>query len=178
VLHGEVHGTLEALDAGVDHLPRQPTERLLDVQIEVGVVEVVVPQSCWIGSPDHTHAEDPERAASQSEAIAEGDGQRVEAVSDPWLPYFLRREETACMWRRASGLRRGFASQFASAFIIDDIVVAPPGTSSSRLCAAAGSRGQRSAAVLHPPLILAWGREEEERSWACVDAVSGQGFGS
>lgn len=77
------------------------------------------------------------------------------------------------MWRRASGLRRGFASQFASAFIIDDMVVEAPGTSSSRLCAAA-----ETAAVLHPPLILAWGREEEERSWAYVDVVSGQGFGS
>jgi len=59
VLHGEVHGALEALDAGVDHLPRQPPERLLDVQVEVRVVQVVVPQPFWIGSPDHTHAAQP-----------------------------------------------------------------------------------------------------------------------
>jgi hypothetical protein len=65
MLHGEVHGALEALDAGVDHLPRQPPERLLDVQVEVGVVQVIVPQPCWIGSPDRTHAADPKRAASQ-----------------------------------------------------------------------------------------------------------------
>ena len=45
MLHGEVHGALEALDAGVDHLPGQPRERLLDVQIEVGVVQIVVPQA-------------------------------------------------------------------------------------------------------------------------------------
>jgi hypothetical protein len=43
MLHGEVHGTLEALDAGVDDLPRQPPERLLDVQVEVRVIQVVVP---------------------------------------------------------------------------------------------------------------------------------------
>jgi hypothetical protein len=43
------------------------------------------------------------------------------------------------MWRRASGLRRGFTSQFDSAFIIDDIVAAPgPGTSSSSCAAAVG----------------------------------------
>ena len=46
----------------------------------------------------------------------------MEARSDPGSPYFLRREETACMWRRASGLRRGFTSQFDSADIIDDMV--------------------------------------------------------
>jgi len=46
----------------------------------------------------------------------------IEARSDPGLPYFLRREETACMWRRASGLRRGFTSQLDSADIIDDMV--------------------------------------------------------
>jgi len=46
MLHGEVHGALEALDAGVDHLPRQPPERLLDVQVEVRVVQVVVPEPC------------------------------------------------------------------------------------------------------------------------------------
>lgn len=65
MLHGEVHGALEALDAGIDHLPRKPPERLLDVQVEVGVVQVVVPQPCWIGSPDHTHAADPKRAVRQ-----------------------------------------------------------------------------------------------------------------
>jgi hypothetical protein len=45
VLHGEVHGALEALDAGINHLPGQPRERLLDVQIEVRVVQIVVPQT-------------------------------------------------------------------------------------------------------------------------------------
>lgn len=59
MLHGEVHGALEALDAGVDHLPRQPPERLLDVQLEVGVVQVVVPEPFGTGSPDHTRASDP-----------------------------------------------------------------------------------------------------------------------
>jgi len=59
MLHGEVHGALEALDTGVDHLPRQPPERLFDVQVEVRVVQVVVPQPFWIGSPDHTHAAQP-----------------------------------------------------------------------------------------------------------------------
>jgi hypothetical protein len=44
VLHGEVHGALEALDAGVNHLRGQPPERLLNVHLEVGVVQVVVPQ--------------------------------------------------------------------------------------------------------------------------------------
>ena len=57
MLHGEVHGALEALDTGVDHLPRQPPERLLDVQVEVRVVQVVVPQPFWTGSPDHTHTQ-------------------------------------------------------------------------------------------------------------------------
>lgn len=77
------------------------------------------------------------------------------------------------MWRRASGLRRGFASQFASAFIIDDIVVAAPGTSSSRLCAAA-----ETAAVLHPPLIMAWppGADRQRRGGAAV-GVRGRGVG-
>ena len=32
MLHGEVSGALEALDAGVDHLPGHPRKRLLDVQ--------------------------------------------------------------------------------------------------------------------------------------------------
>ena len=59
MLHGEVHGALEALDTGVDHLPRQPPERLFDVQVEVRVVQVVVPQPFWTGSPDHTHAAQP-----------------------------------------------------------------------------------------------------------------------
>jgi hypothetical protein len=44
VLHGEVHGALEALDAGVNDLRGQPPERLLNVHLEVGVVQVVVPQ--------------------------------------------------------------------------------------------------------------------------------------
>lgn len=44
MLHGEVHGALEALVAGVDNLPGQPPERLLDVQLKVRVVQIVVPQ--------------------------------------------------------------------------------------------------------------------------------------
>ena len=36
MLHREVHGALEALDAGVDHLHGNPRGRLLDVQIEGG----------------------------------------------------------------------------------------------------------------------------------------------
>ena len=44
MLHGEVHGALEALVAGVDHLPREPRQRLLDVQVVVRVVQVVVPK--------------------------------------------------------------------------------------------------------------------------------------
>jgi hypothetical protein len=67
MLHGEVHGALEALDAGVDHLPRQPPERLLDVQVEVGVVQVIVPQPCWIGSPDRTHARSRPKTRRQSD---------------------------------------------------------------------------------------------------------------
>lgn len=50
VLHGEVHGPLQALVAGVHHLPRQPRQRLLDVQVMVRVVQVVVPEPCT----DHT----------------------------------------------------------------------------------------------------------------------------
>jgi len=46
VLHGEVHGPLQALVAGVHHLPRQPRQRLLDVQVVVRVVQVVVPEPC------------------------------------------------------------------------------------------------------------------------------------
>jgi len=46
VLHGEVHGPLEALVAGVHHLPRQPRQRLLDVQVMVRVIQVVVPEPC------------------------------------------------------------------------------------------------------------------------------------
>jgi hypothetical protein len=57
VLHGEVHGALEALDAGVDHLPGQPRERLLDVQIEVRVVQIVVPQT-FESSQIHTSPSD------------------------------------------------------------------------------------------------------------------------
>jgi len=75
MLHGEVHGALEALDTGVDHLPRQPPERLFDVQVEVRVVQVVVPQPFWIGSPDHTHAaQHPFRSGEQEEKdeIAKG----------------------------------------------------------------------------------------------------------
>ena len=36
MLHREVHGAHEALDAGVDHLHGHPREHLLDVQIEGG----------------------------------------------------------------------------------------------------------------------------------------------
>jgi hypothetical protein len=75
MLHGEVHGALEALDAGVYHLPRQPPERLLDVQVEVRIVQVVVPQPFWIGSPDHTYAAQPPfRSGEQEEKdeIAKG----------------------------------------------------------------------------------------------------------
>lgn len=50
VLHGEVHGPLQALVAGVHHLSRQPRQRLLDVQVMVRVVQVVVPEPCT----DHT----------------------------------------------------------------------------------------------------------------------------
>jgi hypothetical protein len=51
VLHGEVHGALEALDAGVNHLRGQPPERLLDVQLEVRVVQVVIPQTYGSTAP-------------------------------------------------------------------------------------------------------------------------------
>lgn len=64
------------------------------------------------------------------------------------------------MWRRASGLRRGFTSQFDSAFISDDMVAAP-GTSSSSCAAAAGRDGPS------PPRAFG-AEEEEERWWACV----------
>jgi hypothetical protein len=43
MLHGEVHGALEVLDAGVDHLPGKSRKCLLDVQIEVRVVQIVTP---------------------------------------------------------------------------------------------------------------------------------------
>jgi hypothetical protein len=46
VLHGEVHGALEARVAGVHHLPRQPRQRLPDVQVVVRVVQVIVPEPC------------------------------------------------------------------------------------------------------------------------------------
>jgi len=162
VLHGEVHGTLEALDACIDHLHGKPPERLLDVQVEVGVVQVVVPQPCWIGSPDHTHAEDPKRTASQIKGTrrkmtkSRREPGRIEAVSDPGLPYFLRREETACMWRRASGLRRGFTSQLDSAFINDDMVAAAGNGNLFLVLCGGGARCCPS-----PPRF--WGREEEKR---------------
>ena len=44
MLHGEVHGALEALVARVHDLPRQPIQRLLHVQIVVRVVQIVVSQ--------------------------------------------------------------------------------------------------------------------------------------
>jgi hypothetical protein len=123
VLHGEVHGALEALDARVDHLRWQPPERLLDVQVEVGVVEVVVPQA--YGSAvqiKHT-----------SRKIEDGIARlRPDQIGAGWVgqgrsPYFLRREEMACMWRRASGLRRGFTNHCDSADIIDDMVAGGAG---------------------------------------------------
>ena len=53
MLHGEVHGPLEALFAGVHYLPRQPRQRLLDVQVMVRVIQVVVPEPC----ADHDNEE-------------------------------------------------------------------------------------------------------------------------
>jgi hypothetical protein len=70
------------------------------------------------------------------------------------------------MWRRASGLRRGFTSQLDSAFINDDMVAAPgPGTSSSS-CAAAGR------VVLHLLAPGAGKRSCGGRAW-----VRGRGLG-
>lgn len=94
MLHGEVHGALEALDAGVDHLPRQPPERLLDVQVEVGVVQVVVPQPCRIGSHERsrseTHRQSDQGNRKQNDEIQRepGRGSRP-VVSDPgWITVF------------------------------------------------------------------------------------------
>lgn len=42
VLHGEVHGALETLVTRVHNLPGQPIQSLLDIQIVVGVVQIVV----------------------------------------------------------------------------------------------------------------------------------------
>ena len=156
MLHGEVHGALEALDAGVDHLPRQPPERLLDVQVEVRVVQVVVPQPFCIGSPDHTHAAQPPfRSGNKKKRTgSRREHGGIEARSDPGLPYFLRREETACMWMRASGLRRGFTSQLDSADIIDDMV-------------AEVSFVLRGGGMRFPLRLLAF-VGEEERLWAWV----------
>ena len=175
MLHGEVHGALEALDAGVDHLPRQPPERLLDFHVEVGVVQVVVPEPCWIESPDHTHAADPKRTTSQikgtgrkNDEIQREPRRGSRAISDPGLPYFLRREETACMWRRASGLRRGFTSQFASAFIIDDMVVGA-GNLFLVFCGGGGGGGTRLSFRPSASSLLGQGRSGAHR-WECVVA--------
>lgn len=81
MLHGEVHGALEALDAGVDDLPRQPPERLLDVQVEVRVVQVVVPQPFWIESPDHTHEAEPKRTTIQIRGTRRSDRIRDYRIS-------------------------------------------------------------------------------------------------
>lgn len=51
VLRGEVHGALEPLVVGVHHLPRQPRQGLLDVEVVVGVVQVVVPEPCAHQNP-------------------------------------------------------------------------------------------------------------------------------
>ena len=61
MLHGEVHGPLQALVAGVHHLPRQPRQRLLDVQVVVRVVQVVVPEPC----AGDTAREEPIRDAAE-----------------------------------------------------------------------------------------------------------------
>lgn len=45
VLHGEIHGTLETLVTGVDHLPRQPVQGLFDVHVVILIVRIVVPQT-------------------------------------------------------------------------------------------------------------------------------------
>lgn len=46
MLHGEVHGALETLVTGVNDLTWQPIERFLDVQIVVGIVQIVVAEPC------------------------------------------------------------------------------------------------------------------------------------
>lgn len=97
VFHGEVHGALETLDAGVDHLGGEPPERLLDVEVEVGIVQVVIPQPYGSGI-NHT-------AIQIKKNKNNGDGiARSSPGSDPpgmdrpdCSPYFLRREEMACM---------------------------------------------------------------------------------
>lgn len=52
MLHGEVHGPLQPLVTGVHHLPRQPRQRLLDVQVVVRVVQVVVSEPCTDGNKE------------------------------------------------------------------------------------------------------------------------------
>ena len=116
VLHGEVSGALEALDAGVDHLPRQPPERRLDFQIEVRPVQIVVPQA--LNHHKNTHASDSDRPfRAETRIDYETTKNRIRE-----LPYFLRREETVSMWMRASGLRRGLTNHCENADSIDDIV--------------------------------------------------------
>lgn len=45
VLHGEVHGALDSLIAGVHYLPGQPIQGLLYIQIVVGVIQIVISKS-------------------------------------------------------------------------------------------------------------------------------------
>jgi hypothetical protein len=103
VLHGEVHGALEALVAGVHHLPRQPRQGLLDVEVVVGVVQVVVPEPCAHQNP---RSEIPRRGKTLTLTLAA----EFEGGGGGSSPYLRRREATAFMWRRASGFRRGFTS--------------------------------------------------------------------
>lgn len=42
VLHGEVHGALETLVTRVHYLSGQTFQSLLDIQIVVGIVQIVV----------------------------------------------------------------------------------------------------------------------------------------
>jgi len=87
VLHGEVHGPLQALVARVHHLPRQARQRLLDVQVVVRVVQVVVPEPVF--------------------AEAGGDGVPVEARQ--WVPARVHepRREPGEHPREGSGRSRG-----------------------------------------------------------------------
>lgn len=45
MLHGEVHGALDSLIAGVHYLPGQPIQGLLYIQIVVGVIQIVISKS-------------------------------------------------------------------------------------------------------------------------------------
>ena len=42
MLHGEVHGAFQTLVARVDYLPGEAIQSLLDIQIVVGIVQIVV----------------------------------------------------------------------------------------------------------------------------------------